>query len=367
MRNHFHKNRETVDGIGFCQIFDVEKIFRIQNIIYIKISTKMNMISYLLALCPVLCSAFRSQPLFSKVKMDSKSMKLSAISDRRAMFLNIVETGLLDRYQENDIKRIKKMLDFIRGSATMPTKDQLLPMHDPCEEYIENLTARPWWDKNNFAWVKDLESKSNEIAEELQFVETSSVVFKSDSKYAQTMGEGWTAFRLQRFGEWNADNCALFPKTTQILRSLAIPLAMRGVMFAKQKPNSGVQPHSDGRNFILTGHLGLKVPKAHELCWIKVGGEKRSWMKNELLVFDTSFTHETMNSSDEDRYVLILDFWHPELTQIERDSLSFVYDARNKFDSGRERDIESSYFDTVDVVASSPNIFQSIANLFGSK
>lgn len=276
-----------------------------------------------------------------------------------------METGLLDRYQPDEVKRIIKMLDFIRGTATMPTRDQLAPMHDPCEEYIEGLTATAWWDTTQFSWVKELEAKAPEIAEELAAVENSNIVFKSDSKYAQTMGDGWTAFRLQRFGEWNAENCALFPKTTSILRSLPIPLAMRGVMFAKQKPNSGVQPHSDGRNFILTGHLGLKVPQAHELCWIKVGEEKRSWKANKLLVFDTSFTHETMNSSDEDRYVLILDFWHPELTQVERDSLSFVYDARNKFDAGREREIESSYFETIE--KPSVGLFQSIANLFGTK
>jgi hypothetical protein len=321
-----------------------------------------------LILFPSISLAFQAFPLQSSRRINhSKVTKVEAISDRRSRFLQIVETGLLDKYQPNEIKRIKKMIDFIRGSAIMPSKEELLPMHDPCEEYIEGLTAMPWWNPKQFSWVKELEEKANIIAEELKEVEANSIVFKSDSKYAQTMGEGWTAFRLQRFGEWQSDNCALFPKTTTILRSPPIPLAMRGVMLAKQKPNSGVQPHSDGRNFILTCHLGLKVPKAYELCWIKVGNEKRSWRQNELLIFDTSFIHETMNSSEEDRYVLILDFWHPELTQIERDSLSFLYDARNKFDSGREEEIESSYFDALVENESSPSLFQSIAKLFGSK
>jgi hypothetical protein len=30
-----------------------------------------------------------------------------------------------------------------------------------------------------------------------------------------------------------------------------------------------------------------------------------------------------------------LDFWHPELTEAERASLDFVYDLRNKFESGK--------------------------------
>lgn len=41
-----------------------------------------------------------------------------------------------------------------------------------------------------------------------------------------------------------------------MLAELDIPFAVRGVMFAKQAPGTGVQPHSDGRNFILTLHLG---------------------------------------------------------------------------------------------------------------
>ena len=52
-----------------------------------------------------------------------------------------------------------------------------------------------------------------------------------------TMGEGWTAFRLQRLGQWNEANTLTFPKTTEIIRGLNIPLAVRGVMFAKQVIN----------------------------------------------------------------------------------------------------------------------------------
>lgn len=48
------------------------------------------------------------------------------------------------------------------------------------------------------------------------------------------MGEGWTAFRLQRLGQWNEANTRTFPLTTEIIRGLNIPLAVRGVMFAKQ-------------------------------------------------------------------------------------------------------------------------------------
>ncbi|KAL7471708.1 hypothetical protein ACHAXS_012009 [Conticribra weissflogii] len=145
------------------------------------------------------------------------------------------------------------------------------------------------------------------------------------------MGTGWSAFRLQRLGVWNTENCALFPRTYELLRKLDIPLAVRGVCFARQTPGSGVAPHSDGRNFILTSHLGLKVPEG---CWIKVGEEEQTWLEGKLTTLDTSFEHSTGNPTSDDRHVLIIDFWHPELSDAERAGLEFIYDLRNKFESG---------------------------------
>ena len=146
------------------------------------------------------------------------------------------------------------------------------------------------------------------------------------------MGSGWSAFRLQRLGVWNTENCAKFPQTYALLKELNIPLAVRGVCFARQTPGSGVQPHTDGRNFILTSHLGLKIPND---CWIKVGDEQQTWTEGKLTTLDTSFEHSTDNPSNEDRHVLIIDFWHPELSEAERAGLEFIYNLRNEFESGR--------------------------------
>lgn len=69
-------------------------------------------------------------------------------------------------------------------------------------------------------------------------------------------------------------------------------------------------------------------------CWIKVGEEERSWSKGKLTTLDTSFEHSTGNPSSEDRHVLIIDYWHPELSDAERAGLEYIYDLRNKFESG---------------------------------
>ena len=207
--------------------------------------------------------------------------------------------------------------------------------HEPCEEFIEGLTAKPFWDvatqPDLFPWAKELEAQSETIQQEFQSL--SQGLFASDSVWQnQVMGTGWSAIRLQRLGIWNQENCKVFGNTYKLLKSLDIPLAVRGVCFARQAPQSGVQPHSDGRNFILTSHLGLQVPEG---CWMDVGPERRGWEVGKLTTLDTSFTHSTGNPSDSmDRYVLILDHWHPELTTAERAALEYVYDLRNKFESG---------------------------------
>ena len=42
---------------------------------------------------------------------------------------------------------------------------------------------------------------------------------------------------------------------------------------------------------------------------------------------DTSYLHEAFNESEEDRYVLILRVWHPELTAEETQAITFLFDC----------------------------------------
>ncbi len=280
--------------------------------------------------------------------LDSKN----GLSPRKSLFFDIIEAGLEDKFgvmNDNNptMTRISKWLKFAKNEIELPKPT--VPYHEYIEEYIVGLTAQPWWHNDNidnlklFEWIKPLEESNEIIKAELEKVLEVSESFKGDSKYMKTMGEGWQAIRLQRMGEWNEMNSLLFPKTVRIIRGLQIPLAVRGVMFAKQKPRSGVAPHSDGRNFILTAHLGVKIPKENEKVWMKVGGIEQKWNNGQVLVFDTSFTHETFNDTDEDRYVLIIDFWHPDLSKKEREALEYIYDARNKFENNAIKDITSSY------------------------
>ncbi|EEH51098.1 uncharacterized protein MICPUCDRAFT_67713 [Micromonas pusilla CCMP1545] len=77
----------------------------------------------------------------------------------------------------------------------------------------------------------------------------------------------------------------------------------------------------------MTAHLGLDCPPP-PLSWMKVGEETKHWEDGVGMAADTSFIHSTYNDSeDRDRFVLIVRFWHPELTAHERDGVRFLFDA----------------------------------------
>lgn len=131
------------------------------------------------------------------------------------------------------------------------------PPLQPSEEFVEGLRAKPWWEPEEFEWVSEMEERSSVVIDEFkEFWNDPMSGFAKDSVNMNIMGKGWSGVRLQRLGEWIPENCEKFPKTVELLKELEIPLAVRGVMFARQVPGSGVSPHTDGRNFILTTHLG---------------------------------------------------------------------------------------------------------------
>lgn len=193
------------------------------------------------------------------------------MTPRRKQFFRTVSEGLRVGFEGQDVSRIEKFVQYCRGE--LPYEPQGM-LHQPSEEYIEGLRAKPWWEPEEFDWVRKLEEKSSTVVDEFaEFWNDPMSSFARDSKAMDVMGKGWSGVRLQRLGEWLPDNCAKFPKTVTLLKELEIPLAVRGVMFARQLPGTGVSPHSDGRNFILTTHLGERGFKLLQTCSSGCGAE----------------------------------------------------------------------------------------------
>ncbi len=52
-------------------------------------------------------------------------------------------------------------------------------------------------------------------------------------------------------------------------------------------------------------------------CGVRVGGVSGAWREGRCIVFDDSFRHDVWNDSDRRRVVLVLDLWHPDLSEDE--------------------------------------------------
>jgi aspartate beta-hydroxylase len=113
---------------------------------------------------------------------------------------------------------------------------------------------------------------------------------------------------------------AACPRTAEIIDRIEPMLTATGeVFFSLLHPGVVLPPHHDDSNAKLTVHLPLVVPPD---CAIVVGGERRTWVEGKCLAFDDTFVHEAWNRGDRVRICLLLDVWHPCLTEVEIDALS---------------------------------------------
>ncbi|KAL4436677.1 hypothetical protein ABPG75_003816 [Micractinium tetrahymenae] len=199
--------------------------------------------------------------------------------------------------------------------------------------YIAGLATTPFPDPYSgaYRWLQAVEAQAAEIQQEFfQVTRDPDLARKGNNIWvpavrgdASGYGDDWRTLVLQDRGRWDEDNAQLFPKTVQFFKDLNAPTLE--VFFARQPAGTGIKSHTDFVNFIQTTHLGLQVPEGD--CWIKVGDQTRRWEEGRVLVCHTSFMHETANNTQGERIVLIMRHFHPEVTQLERTALQFIFDA----------------------------------------
>ncbi len=84
-------------------------------------------------------------------------------------------------------------------------------------------------------------------------------------------------------------------------------------MFSILPPGSNLAPHEGTSRGLIRGHLGLVIPKESDKCYFIVDNHKHVWQKGEFLIFDQTFTHSAVNSSDEHRVILLIDVIQKDL------------------------------------------------------
>lgn len=215
--------------------------------------------------------------------------------------------------------RREEAMEIYRKGALM----KLFPSEYQRSLYnVKHLKPQPFWTKTETMYAKYfdiLEQNYEKIREEGLGALNDKGYFVDEAESLKDVGD-WKQFELFARGNKNMKNCQKAPFTCKIIETFpAARHCKRGqVKFSVMHPGTHVWPHCGPTNCRLRAHLGLKVPANTN---IRVAEEKRSWKEGQLLIFDDSFEHEVWHNGTTLRLVLIIDVWHPDLTQYERENL----------------------------------------------
>ncbi|XP_055625165.1 aspartyl/asparaginyl beta-hydroxylase isoform X4 [Toxorhynchites rutilus septentrionalis] len=185
------------------------------------------------------------------------------------------------------------------------------------------LQSRPFWTIEQTTFAGQLElirSQWAAIRDEGLKLLNSVGSFRDEAENLRDTGD-WKQFELFARGQRIEKNCARAPLTCKLVEQFtAARSCKRGqVKFSVMHPGTHVWPHCGPTNCRIRAHLGLKVPSS---TFIRVATETRSWENGKWLIFDDSFEHEVWHNGTSTRLVLIVDFWHPDLTDVQRKSLN---------------------------------------------
>lgn len=233
-------------------------------------------------------------------------------------------------HDAHELQRIEELADLYVGRRSPQYRHVA---QQPSFLYFPGLEPRPFFERDEFDWCKALESHTAEIRAELLAVLQAPDGLKpyvdipaDDAGLWTGLNKSlqWSSFHLYKAGARVEDNCRRCPATAAAVEQLPLPRTpghSPEIFFSILKPGTHIPPHFGLGNYKLAVHLPLIVPAD---CSIRVGNETRGWEEGRCLIFDDSFKHEAWNNSGEQRAVLILDAWNPQLSELERAALGAV-------------------------------------------
>jgi len=92
-------------------------------------------------------------------------------------------------------------------------------------------------------------------------------------------------------------------------------------------PGTHITPHNGPTGKKLRLHLPLVGTEGARM---RVGDETRNLEAGKCIIFDDSFNHEAWYDGESTRINLIIDFWHPELTDHEVKFFQMLLKAKLK-------------------------------------
>lgn len=235
-------------------------------------------------------------------------------------------------YTWDDLQRFSTYLDHaFKVRQPKPAS----PLQRP-RRYFPELTAQPVWDHRQFPFVSGLVDGQQEILEELLGFRQREELGIHHQRLNDT--GAWNVFYLFAGGEITDQAPTAFPRTLDHLTALPGVGVAGQAYFSVLAPGTHIPAHTGPTNTRLRVHVPLIVPPGSEM---RIGDHLHRWGDgHQVLVFDDSFEHEVWVRSDQERIVLIVDIWHPELSAAERWALEItdaLMDDRRRYRRGVHR------------------------------
>lgn len=120
----------------------------------------------------------------------------------------------------------------------------------------------------------------------------------------------WKLAMIFGYGKPMDEVKSFFPTTLSILTKLP---EVQNAAFSLLKAGGSIPPHYGSTASILRYHLALIVPDDGKHSWLTVDGVNIPWGEGKGILFDDTFEHSARNGAAEDRVVLIVDIFRPNL------------------------------------------------------
>lgn len=231
---------------------------------------------------------------------------------------------LSSRHPAHELRRVADYLDMLRGTARPPDTEPTRQLSRVM--YFPGLSKGPLYDAE-WLGVRRLADHWTAFAEECKTVLAAPSDITEQAGHSGDADAGVrypiTRCYFRRRFEWNPEVLRRLPATAQALQGLRVGTE---VLFSRLPPGASIRRHSDGANYVGFAHLCLSENSAS----ISIADVDYPYRAGELICFDPTFFHSVRNDGNAPRDVLLVNVWHPELTDVEIAAIGHV---RAEFDA----------------------------------
>jgi len=288
-------------------------------------------------------AALSVAPPFERLPPDLRPLIRRAqagVARFQTAYETVVRERLADSYDQlsgRGLERFDQSVEVLLGK-------KVIYRQHPNSFYFPGLPETQFYDREQFAWLAEVERGSERILTEFEAVWRSD--HGSEPYIAHPPGAPidqwaelnhstrWSVFHLIRNGEPNTQNASRCPETLDLLGGVPAPTLLNrapNAMFSVLQPRTRIPPHTGETNARLVVHIPLIIP---EKTGFRVGNDTRPWRFGQALVFNDTIEHEAWNDSDQLRVVLIFDIWHPDVTPDEQVMIAQLMAATHAFLGG---------------------------------